>query len=82
MHSSPEFAGYPELTAAAKSWPWLPPKDCLAGKNILVTGAGTGIGNTLARSCALFGANVVLLGRSRDRLEKVFDCQTGKILVP
>lgn len=28
---------------------------------------------TLARTCALFGANVILLGRNRERLEAVFD---------
>jgi NAD(P)-dependent dehydrogenase (short-subunit alcohol dehydrogenase family) len=87
MHSSPEFADFPELTAAAKTWPWLPPMDCLAGKNILVTGAGSGIGNTLARTCALFGANVVLLGRTRSRLETVFDwisshTATSPVIVP
>jgi len=85
--SSPEFAGYPELTAAARTWPWQPPAGCLAGRNILVTGASTGIGSTLARTCALFGANVVLLSRSREKLEVVFDwisshTSTSPVIVP
>lgn len=87
MLSSPDFAGYPELSAAAPAWPWQPPASCLAGRNILVTGAGAGIGSTLARTCALFGANVVLLGRSRDKLEAVFDwisshTSTSPVIVP
>ncbi len=52
-----------------------------------MTGAGSGIGSTLARTCALHGANVVLLGRSRDRLEAVFDwitahTSTHPVIVP
>jgi NAD(P)-dependent dehydrogenase (short-subunit alcohol dehydrogenase family) len=49
------------------------PKDLLKGKIILVTGAGDGIGSVAARSCAAHGANVVLLGRTTEKLEGVYD---------
>ena len=34
------FAPYPELQQAAKQWDYQPNAEVLAGKNILVTGAG------------------------------------------
>jgi NAD(P)-dependent dehydrogenase (short-subunit alcohol dehydrogenase family) len=49
------------------------PKDLLKGKVILVTGAGDGIGAVAARSCAAHGAKVVLLGRTTEKLEIVYD---------
>lgn len=50
-----------------------PPADCLSGKTILITGAGAGIGKTLALQCAKFGATVILLGRKVEKLEAVYD---------
>lgn len=47
--------------------------DLLAGRVILVTGAGQGIGRALAVACAKHGATVVLLGRSVKKLESVYD---------
>ena len=47
--------------------------DCLAGKTILITGAGDGIGKTLALQCADFGATVILLGKTVSKLEAVYD---------
>lgn len=47
--------------------------DCLAGKTILITGAGDGIGKTLAMQCAQFGATVILLGKTVSKLEVVYD---------
>ncbi|MGB1236967.1 MAG: YciK family oxidoreductase [Pseudomonadales bacterium] len=49
------------------------PKDLLAGKNILVTGAGDGIGRAAAMSYAAHGATVILLGRTVEKLEQVYD---------
>ncbi len=48
-------------------------KDLLAGKTILVTGAGDGIGRAAALAYANHGATVVLLGRTVEKLEAVYD---------
>lgn len=45
----------------------------LAGRVIAITGAGSGIGRAVARACAAHGAEVVLLGRTVAKLEKVYD---------
>lgn len=45
----------------------------LENKNILVTGAGDGIGRAAALAFAARGASVILLGRSIDKLEAVYD---------
>jgi len=50
-----------------------PVTDALAGKSILVTGAGAGIGRTAALSYAGHGATVILLGRTVEKLESVYD---------
>lgn len=50
-----------------------PEKDLLHGRIILVTGAGDGIGSTAARTFAEYGATVILLGRTIDKLERVYD---------
>lgn len=47
--------------------------DLLAGRHILVTGAGDGIGAALSRSCAAHGATVILLGRTQSKLEQIYD---------
>lgn len=52
---------------------WRPTKDELAGKTILVTGAGDGIGKAAALSYARCGAEVLLLGRTEAKLEAVYD---------
>ena len=64
---------YAELAAAYAEWRYRPAPDLLAGRTILVTGAGDGIGRSVARTCAEFGANVVLLGRTQHKLEAVYD---------
>ncbi|MEM7098141.1 MAG: YciK family oxidoreductase [Pseudomonadota bacterium] len=68
-------------------WRWLPEPGALDGRTILVTGAGAGIGATLAKTYALYGANIVLLGKTRSRLEQVFDwiethTNTQAVIVP
>ncbi|WP_263079645.1 YciK family oxidoreductase [Endozoicomonas sp. Mp262] len=45
----------------------------LANRNILVTGAGSGIGRAAALSYAKHGATVILLGRTTTKLEAVYD---------
>jgi len=47
--------------------------DCLAGKTILITGAGDGIGRVLALQSATLGATVILLGKTVNKLEAVYD---------
>ena len=50
-----------------------PRADLLAGKSILVTGAGDGIGRAAALSYARHGATVLLLGRTESKLQAVHD---------
>ena len=64
---------YAELEAARANWRYQPPVDLLAGRTMLVTGAGDGIGRCAARTFAAYRANVVLLGRNQQKLEAVFD---------
>ena len=47
--------------------------DLLKEKVILITGAGDGIGAVAAKSCAEHGATVILLGRTTEKLEAVYD---------
>jgi NAD(P)-dependent dehydrogenase (short-subunit alcohol dehydrogenase family) len=49
------------------------PKNLLAGKTILITGAGAGIGRAAALSYAEHGAVVILTGRTEEKLEQVYD---------
>lgn len=50
-----------------------PRPDLLAGKVVLVTGAGQGLGKAVALACAQHGATVALLGRKQEKLEKTYD---------
>lgn len=45
----------------------------LKDKIILVTGAGDGIGQTVAKTYAAYGATVILLGRTIKKLEQTYD---------
>ncbi len=49
------------------------PAGLLKDRNILVTGAGDGIGRVLALSYAQLGASVILLGRTQEKLIQVYD---------
>jgi NAD(P)-dependent dehydrogenase (short-subunit alcohol dehydrogenase family) len=49
------------------------PEQLLAHRNILVTGAGDGIGRVAAQTFAAHGATVILLGRTNSKLEAVYD---------
>ena len=50
----------------------------LAGKTILVTGASSGIGRSIAGECAKRGAVLILLGRNQERLNSVRDSLAGE----
>jgi NAD(P)-dependent dehydrogenase (short-subunit alcohol dehydrogenase family) len=52
---------------------YVAPTNLLAGKNVLVTGAGDGIGRSAALTYAAHGATVWLLGRTEAKLEAVYD---------
>ncbi|MBM4203289.1 MAG: YciK family oxidoreductase [Gammaproteobacteria bacterium] len=78
---------FPELHQSSRGWRFVPAADALKDRTVLITGAGAGIGLTLAKTCALHGANVVLLGKTRARLEAVFDwigehTHTRPVIVP
>ncbi len=49
------------------------PKNLLKDRVILVTGAGDGIGKVAAKSYAQAGATVILLGKTIEKLEVVYD---------
>ncbi len=78
---------YTELDEVRASWRYQPDEDCLAGRTIAITGAGAGIGAAAAKTFAVYGANIVLIGRSRQPLEDVFDwiaanTPTEPVIVP
>lgn len=52
---------------------YTPAKDLLKDRVILVTGAGAGIGRTVAKSLGAHGATVILLGKTTRKLESVYD---------
>lgn len=62
--------GYSRLGPAVRRlwWPSDPPPDSLTGKHVIVTGAGSGLGQAAASGLAALGATVHLVGRSVERL--------------
>jgi len=52
---------------------WQATQHELAGKTILITGAGDGIGKAVAIACARHGAEVLLLGRTEEKLAACYD---------
>lgn len=51
----------------------------LEGRNIIVTGASSGIGQQVAISCSKMGARVILIGRNEVRLEETIAQMEGRI---
>lgn len=48
-------------------------KNLLENKIIAITGAGSGIGRTIAKAYAAHGATVILIGRTEKKLESLYD---------
>ena len=49
-----------------------PSKDCLKDKTILITGTGSGIGRTAAKTLSQFGAQLILLSQDTGKLESLY----------
>ena len=49
------------------------PSQQLKGKNIVVTGAGSGLGYYIAKRCIAEGAKVLITGRNEEKLKKAAD---------
>ena len=45
----------------------------LTGKNIVITGASSGIGQACAIACSKMGANIVLIARNEERLKETYN---------
>ena len=81
------LAHYPELAEHAQHWRHAFKPRALNDRVILVTGAGDGLGAATAKTYASFGATVVLLGRTRSKLEAINDwisanTATQPVIVP
>jgi len=50
----------------------------LTDKNILITGASSGIGKSIAIECAGMGANLFITGRNKEKLDETFSLLKGK----
>ena len=55
----------------------------LEGKNIIVTGASSGLGRQVAISCSKMGARIILMGRNQERLqETLLTMQNPELHIP
>lgn len=61
------------MTTIAHPEKYQAPENLLKDRVIIVTGAGDGIGKTAALTFARFGATVVLVGKTIEKLEAVYD---------
>jgi NAD(P)-dependent dehydrogenase (short-subunit alcohol dehydrogenase family) len=61
------------MSTATEMRSYVAPAGLLAGRVILVTGAGGGLGSALSEACGSLGARVVLCGRRVAPLERVYD---------
>ncbi|MDR2475718.1 MAG: SDR family oxidoreductase, partial [Bacteroidales bacterium] len=49
----------------------------LTGKTVLVTGASSGIGRSVAVECSKMGATVIITGRNKERLDSTYSMLEG-----
>jgi len=50
----------------------------LNGKNIIITGASSGIGKQCAITCSHYGASAIIIGRNEDRLKETYNLLQGR----
>ena len=58
--------------------------EVVKGKNIMITGATSGIGLELVKSFSSKGANIIMLGKDEDKLDQLYDAisaHSGKNLI-
>ena len=48
-------------------------KNLLNGQTIVITGGGTGLGKSMSRRFGELGANIVISGRRKEKLEETAD---------
>ena len=63
-----KYGGYSEINISQ-----ITNDEMLKGKNILITGGGSGIGYAIAQKCVMSGANVVICGRNEEKLKAAKD---------
>lgn len=49
----------------------------LQGKKVLITGASSGIGKSIAIECSKMGADLIITGRNKDKLQNTFELLIG-----
>src|SRR4051794_14861633 len=64
---TPEF-GFSDNVLATQELPWRP--GLFAGQRVLVSGAATGFGRCIATCFARLGADLVIIGRKKERLQE------------
>jgi NAD(P)-dependent dehydrogenase (short-subunit alcohol dehydrogenase family) len=52
---------------------YTPAPDILTGRTIMITGAGSGLGRALSLQLAQLGATIILVGKTKKKLEQVYD---------
>ena len=61
------------------------PSNLLEDKTIVISGAGSGIGRQIARTYAEFGADLILLSKSIEKLESIYEeinqLTTGNVII-
>ena len=53
--------------------------DAVDGKIVLITGGSSGIGEAAAKEIARAGGGVILVARTREKLDKVADTSVGQV---